>query len=82
MLSNVKCVGISRSMVNTVGSYMSKRTFRVKGGSAVSRLHVQENGVPQGGVLSCTIYSQDKLPEEVTSINFSLHIRGRRSNVF
>ena len=56
ILSDLKSFGISGNMLNTIGSYMSKRTFRVRVGSAYSRVHVQENGVPQGGVLSCTLF--------------------------
>lgn len=48
--------GISDNMLNTLGSCMSRRSFRVKVGSALSRVHVQENGSPQNGVLSCTLF--------------------------
>lgn len=56
ILIDLKSFGISGNMFNTLASYMSERTFRVRVGTALSRVHVQENGVPQGGVLSCTLF--------------------------
>ena len=35
-----------------IQSFLSKRSFRVRVGSALSELHEQEMGVPQGGILS------------------------------
>ncbi|XP_058836665.1 uncharacterized protein LOC131693120 [Topomyia yanbarensis] len=43
-------------MFNMLNSFMSKRTFQVYAGGYVSRLFELENGVPQGSVLSVTLF--------------------------
>lgn len=35
---------------------VKKNTFRMRVGDALSWVHVQENGVPQGAVLSCMLF--------------------------
>lgn len=51
ILRDLKSFGTSGNVLDTLSSYMSTRTFRVR-----VEFHVQENGMPQGGVLSCTLF--------------------------
>lgn len=54
ILRDLSRMGVGGNMFNIIESYLSNRTFRVRIGSAPSRVFIQETGVPQGGVLSCT----------------------------
>lgn len=56
ILVDLKSFGIYGNMLTILATYLSNRTFRVTVGSALSRVHVQENGVPQGRVLNCTLF--------------------------
>lgn len=56
ILRDLHSLGISGNMLNTIESYLSDRTFVVRVGNALSKRFTQENGVPQGGVLSCTLF--------------------------
>ena len=40
-----------------IKNFLSRRTFRTKVGNIYSPAYVQEEGVPQGSVLSCTLFS-------------------------
>lgn len=48
--------GIRGRMLGAIQNYLERRTFHVKLGTTLSREFVQENGVPQGGVLSATLF--------------------------
>ena len=48
--------GVRGRMLGAIQSYLQDRTFRVKLGTTFSREFLQENGVPQGGVLSVTLF--------------------------
>lgn len=50
-------IGIQGRMFFAIESYLGRRTFRVRLGSVHSRWFVQENGIPQGGVLSATLFA-------------------------
>ena len=39
-----------------IENFLETRTFRTKIGHALSREYEQEQGVPQGSVLSCTLF--------------------------
>lgn len=54
-LSDLKYFIGSTIMLKTLGCYMSKKVA-VKFGQALSRVHLQPNGVPQGGGFSCTLF--------------------------
>ena len=56
ILKDLSEMGIRGKMLNLIESYLSNRTFRVRVGNVLSRPFVQETGVPQGGVLSCTLF--------------------------
>ena len=50
-------VGLRGSLAYTIQSYLTNRTFRTKIGTSLSSVHSFDQGVPQGGVLSCTLFS-------------------------
>lgn len=50
-------IGLRGRMLCVIHSYLGGRTFRVKLGATLSKKISQENGVPQGGVLSVTLFS-------------------------
>lgn len=56
IVSDLKSVGASGNMLNTIANYMSERAFRVKVTSALSIVYVQENRVLLGGVVSRTLF--------------------------
>lgn len=49
--------GIQGHMGNYVKNFLERRTFQVKIGAHLSVPHPLEDGVPQGSVLSCTLFS-------------------------
>ena len=49
--------GIKGQMYNYVSDFLSKRTFQVRVGDSLSDTHQQQNGTPQGAVLSPTIFN-------------------------
>ena len=50
-------LGVHDEMFSFIKNFMSDRRFRTKIGSTLSSDHTQEQGVPQGSVLSCTLFS-------------------------
>lgn len=56
ILRDLSGMGIRGNMLNVIESYLTNRTFRVRIGNALSRSFIQETGVPQGGVISCTLF--------------------------
>ena len=56
IIRDLSGMGVRGNLLNTIESYLSDRTFRVRVGDALSRPFTQETGVPQGGVLSCTLF--------------------------
>ena len=70
-----------------ISSFLSDRLFQVKIGSTPSDFHVQENGVPQGSILSPVLFNI-KINDIVTAVlkdsesslftdGFALCLRGR-----
>ena len=63
--------GIRGCMGLFIQNFLSHRSFRVRVGNHLSRTFVQENGVPQGGVLSVALFAVvindigDELPAAV-----------------
>ena len=49
--------GLRGELPKLIEDFLSGRSFRVKVGTSMSNLFQQEMGVPQGGVLSCTLFS-------------------------
>lgn len=56
ILQDLIDIGIRGHMLGAIKSYLESRSFRVKLGTTFSRDFLQENGVPQGGVLSVTLF--------------------------
>ena len=40
-----------------IANFLEDRKFRTRIGQQTSDLHIQEEGVPQGSLLSCTLFS-------------------------
>ena len=49
--------GLRGELPKIIEDFLSDRSFRVKVGLGISEPFIQEMGVPQGGVLSCTLFS-------------------------
>ena len=57
LLLQLKKKGISGSMFNYILSFLSDRSFRVRINYDHSNIRIQENGVPQGAVLSPILFN-------------------------
>ena len=57
ILEEIHGFGIRGSLPIFLKNFLAYRRFVVKVGNSVSREHIQEQGVPQGSVLSCTLFS-------------------------
>ena len=62
-------MGIRGNMIKFLKSFLSERFIKVRVGSEVSRANKQEEGVPQGSVLSVTCFSVaiNKIVEAISS---------------
>ena len=49
--------GLKGKLPILISDYLKNRTFKVKIGLNTSEIYAQETGVPQGGVLSCTLFN-------------------------
>lgn len=56
ILRDLADLGIRGRMLNCLSDFLVKRTFQVRLGTVLSRIFVQENGVPQGCILSTTLF--------------------------
>lgn len=56
ILQDLPSYGIRGNMFNIIRDYLSGRKFQVRIGNALTRMFMQENGVQQGGVLSCPLF--------------------------
>lgn len=77
ILCDLRRLGVCGNMLNSLKDYLSERTFQVRVGNVLSRMFVQENGVPQGGVLSCTLFivKMNSLGTALPrSISYSLYV--------
>lgn len=57
ILRDLHNYGVRGRMLQCVQNFLSDRTFQVRLGSTLSDVFPQENGVPQGGVLSVTLFA-------------------------
>ena len=77
ILRKLLSYGIRGCMGFFICNFLSYRTFRVRVGNHLSSSHLQENGIPQGGVLSVALFAimindiGDRLP---TAIGRSLFV--------
>jgi len=56
ILRDLYNAGLRGNLPVFISNYLHERKFRVKLGSVLSDSFVQENGVPQGGILSVTLF--------------------------
>ena len=56
ILLELKKIGIKGQMYNYLQSFLDNRTFKVKVDHDLSDTYIQENGVPQGSVISPTLF--------------------------
>ena len=56
-LEELQKAGITGQMYNYVQDFLRDRTFQVRVEGALSETYIQENGTPQGSVLSPTIFN-------------------------
>lgn len=56
ILQDLANLGIRGKMLKCLSDFMTNRTFQVRLGTVLSRTFVQENGVPQGCILSTTLF--------------------------
>lgn len=69
--------GIRGRMLRCIQDFLTNRTFQVRFGSTLSDVFLQENGVPQGGVLSVTLFAVkiNSLAAAIPpSVSYSLYV--------
>ena len=84
-------VGIRGYMAHYIGKFLDNRVFSVKIGSSFSKWQQQEEGVPQGSILSVTLFiikingiSDEVKDPQMSSLfvdDFALMIRGSRLEI-
>ena len=77
ILQDMYSFGIRGRILAFVKSYLAMRTFRVKLGTTYPREFCQENGVPQGGVLSVTLFiiKMNSIARAIpSSVQYSLYV--------
>ena len=76
ILQKLHDMGIRGNLPIFIKNLISNRTFRVRIGSTLSDLHMQENGVPQGSAISPTLFMlliNDILEDTPSHIRYSLY---------
>ena len=56
-MKNIHDIGLKGRLPLFIQNFFNDREFKVKVGSTLSELHKQEQGVPQGSILSVTLFS-------------------------
>ena len=56
-MKDVHDIGLKDRLPLFLQNFLTDREFKVKVGSTLSELHNQEQGVPQGSILSVTLFS-------------------------
>lgn len=77
ILKDLQNIGLKHRLPVFISNFLSNRTFRVCIGSTLSDIYKQEEGVPQGSILSTTLFNVkiNNIAKEITSdINGSLYI--------
>ena len=64
-------IGLKGRLPLFLQNFLTNREFNVKIGSTLSELHQQEQGVPQGSILSVTLFSL-KISNIVKTPRFSI----------
>jgi len=57
IIKKIHEVGIRGRMANFIMNFLNDRNFCTKVGQSISTVHQQEEGVPQGSVLSCALFA-------------------------
>ena len=57
ILKKIHNIGIKGNMINFIRSFLSERYIKVRVGNTLSKSFLQEEGVPQGSVLSVTCFA-------------------------
>ena len=57
ILQNMYDIGLRGKLPEYIRCFLSNRLFKTKIGNTYSTYHTLDQGVPQGGVLSCTLFS-------------------------
>ena len=57
ILKDVHKIGIMGNLPKFISNFLSNRCFKVKVGSSFSDVYEQEQGVPQGSILSTTLFN-------------------------
>ena len=73
-LDEIDKIGIGGNMYNYILNFLKDRTFQVRVGKELSDVHTQTNGVPQGAVISPTLFNImineiGKLEEKIEKVN-------------
>lgn len=55
IVNDLKSFGVSGNLPNTLARYMSHSPFRLKVDPLPFSLSVEEGGVPQSGIMNCTL---------------------------
>ena len=56
ILEKLKDIGLKGQLPKFIQSFLSERKFKVKIDNSISEEQPQQNGIPQGSVLSCTLF--------------------------
>ena len=67
-MKNIHDISLKGRLPLFIQNFLNSREFKVKVGSTLSELHAQEQGVPQGSILSVTLFSI-KINDIVKNIN-------------
>ena len=76
ILDRLHKMGLRGNLPTFIQNFLATRFFKVKVGSSLSDLHIQENGVPQGSVLSPTLFIimlNDILPDPPADIKITFY---------
>ena len=57
IMKNIHDIGLKGRLPLFIQNFLNDREFKIKVGSTLSELHKQEQGVPQGSILSVTLFS-------------------------